>query len=131
MRKRLVDTINTAASTLLSIAFLVGALTLVSVTSVAADSKSDAQSAVSSIGGGSGSDTTELPAKIKSIITILLFVVGVAAVIMIIIGGIRYTTSNGDSSQTTAAKNTVLYAVVGLVIAVMAFAIVNWVIGKV
>ena len=67
---------------------------------------------------------------IKNIINILLFIIGAIAVIMIIIGGIRYVVSNGDSSQTTAAKNTILYAVVGLVIAMMAYAIVNWVIGS-
>ena len=68
---------------------------------------------------------------IKNIINILLFLIGAIAVIMIIIGGIRYVVSNGDSSQTTAAKNTILYAVVGLVIAMMAYAIVNWVIGSI
>lgn len=64
---------------------------------------------------------------INNIINMLLFIIGAVAVIMIIIGGIRYVTSNGDSAQTTSAKNTVLYAVVGLVVALMAFAIVNFV----
>ena len=52
------------------------------------------------------------------------------SVIMLIWGGIRYTTSAGDSNKVTAAKNTVLYAIVGLVIAILAYAIVNMVIGK-
>ena len=51
------------------------------------------------------------------------------AVIKIVIGGIRYATSGGDSTQIQAAKNTILYAVVGLVVAIMAFAIVNFVLG--
>ncbi len=50
--------------------------------------------------------------------------------IMIVIGGIKYTTSNGDSSSVTSAKNTILYAVVGLIVAMMAYAIVNYVVGK-
>jgi hypothetical protein len=48
---------------------------------------------------------------------------------MIVIGGIKYTTSNGDSSAITSAKNTILYSVVGLVVAILAFAIVNFVLG--
>ena len=50
---------------------------------------------------------------------------------MIIIGGIKYVTSNGDSSGVTSAKNTILYAVVGLVVAVMAYTIVNFVLTNV
>lgn len=76
--------------------------------------------------GGTGSGA--LGTFITNIINILLFVIGAIAVIMIIIGGIRYITSNGDSAQTTGAKNTILYAVVGVVVALMAFAIVNFVV---
>ena len=64
---------------------------------------------------------------IKTIVNTLLFVVGVLAVIMIIVAGISYTTSAGDASKITRAKNTLTYAIVGLVIAFLAFAIVNWV----
>jgi len=62
-----------------------------------------------------------------TIVNILLFIIGAVSVIMLIIGGIKYTVSNGDSSQVTSAKNTILYAIVGLVIAFLAFAAVNWV----
>lgn len=65
---------------------------------------------------------------IKTVINVILFVVGIIAVIMIIVGGLRYTVSNGESAQIKAAKDTVLYAVIGLVIAIMAFAIVNFVV---
>jgi hypothetical protein len=50
---------------------------------------------------------------------------------MIIVGGIRYTTSNGDSGRIKAAKDTITYAVVGLVVAILAYAIVNFVIKNV
>lgn len=80
---------------------------------------------VEQVGGGGDDD---LGGKIKIIVNILLFILGAVAVVMIVIGGIRYTTSNGDSSSLTSAKNTILYAVVGLVIAIMAYAIVNFVI---
>lgn len=67
---------------------------------------------------------------IQSVVNVLMFLLGAISTIMIIIGGIRYTTSNGDASQTTSAKNTILYAVVGLVVAICATAVVNFVIGR-
>lgn len=65
-----------------------------------------------------------------TIVNILLFIIGAISVIMLVIGGIRYTVSAGDSSAVTGAKNTILYAIVGLVIAFLAYAIVNWVLGS-
>ena len=65
---------------------------------------------------------------VKTVINVLLFIVGAVSVIMLIIGGLLYTTSAGDSGRVTLAKNTVTYAVVGLVISFLAFAIVNYVI---
>jgi hypothetical protein len=62
-----------------------------------------------------------------TIVNILLFIIGAIAVIMLIYGGIRYTTSGGASANVTAAKNTIMYAIIGLVIAFLAYAIVNWV----
>jgi len=62
---------------------------------------------------------------------ILLFVVGALSVIMLIVGGLRYVISGGNASAVTAAKNTILYAIVGLVIAFLAFAAVNFVIGAI
>jgi len=61
---------------------------------------------------------------------VMLFIVGAISVIMVIIGGLRYVISGGNSSNVTAAKNTILYAVVGLVVSIMAFAIINFVIGS-
>lgn len=64
----------------------------------------------------------------KQVTNTILYVVGIIAVIMLIIGGIRYVISGGDSKKVTDAKNTVLYAIIGLIIAFLAFAIVNFVI---
>lgn len=66
---------------------------------------------------------------ITTITNTLLFIAGALAVVMIIFGGLRYVTSAGNSSSVTAAKNTILYAIVGLIIAFLAFAIVNFVLG--
>ncbi len=76
-------------------------------------------------------DTDNATTMTKTIITTILYILGIIAVLMIIIGGIKYTTSNGDSSGIQSAKNTILYAVVGLVIAIMSFAIVNFVIDRI
>ncbi len=64
----------------------------------------------------------------QTVTNILLFIIGAVAVIMLVIGGIRYTISNGDSNQVTAAKNTILYAIIGIVVAILAYAAVNFVI---
>ncbi|PID31346.1 hypothetical protein CR983_01655 [Candidatus Saccharibacteria bacterium] len=65
-----------------------------------------------------------------TITNILLFVIGAIAVIMIVIGGLRYVISGGDASQVSAAKNTILYAIVGIIVALLAYAAVNFVIGS-
>lgn len=64
----------------------------------------------------------------KKVTNVILYIVGIIAVIMLIIGGIKYVISGGDAKKVTDAKNTVLYAIIGLVIAFLAFAIVNFVI---
>ena len=65
---------------------------------------------------------------IKTVINILLFLIGAVAVVVIIIAGLRYTTSGGNANGVSAAKNMLLYAVVGLIVAIFAFAIVNWIV---
>lgn len=67
---------------------------------------------------------------IKTIINIFSIVVGAVSVIMIILGGFRYITSGGDSNGVTSAKNTILYAIVGLVIVLFAQVIVQFVIAR-
>ena len=67
---------------------------------------------------------------ISNIISILIYVVGIASVIVIIIGGIMYVVSAGNPDSVKKAKDAILYAVIGLVVAFSAFAIVNFVIGR-
>jgi len=64
---------------------------------------------------------------IKTVIDTLLFITGILSVIMIIVGGVLYTISSGDQANVTKARNTITYAVVGLIVSLAAFAIVNWV----
>lgn len=67
---------------------------------------------------------------ITNIVNIFSVIVGIIAVVMIIIGGFRYITSGGDSGNVTGAKNTILYAIVGLVIVALAQFIVKFVLAK-
>jgi hypothetical protein len=67
---------------------------------------------------------------ITNTVNTLLFIVGVASVIMIIVGGLRYIFSGGDPKNTSAAKDTILYAVIGIVVAILAYAIVNFILGQ-
>lgn len=75
-------------------------------------------------------DDTAASSLVQTLISTLLYIIGIICVIVIIVGGIKYTTSNGDSNQITSAKNTILYAVIGLVVAMLAFAIVNFVVAQ-
>ena len=67
------------------------------------------------------------PALVGTIINIMLYIIGILCVIMIIWGGITYTTSRGKDDKVKSAKNTILYATIGLVVALIAWALVNWV----
>lgn len=105
-----------------------GLVALPAGTAVYAAPGDEIKKGVNTVDGGTGAG--DLGGLIKNVINLLLFIVGVASVIMIIIGGLRYTTSGGDSSSVTAAKNTILYSIVGLVVASLSFAIVNFVVTK-
>lgn len=88
-----------------------------------------AQNGVNSI-NPEGTSTKSLPEMIKIILTAVFTVIGMVAVVMIIIGGVNYATSQGDPAKATKAKNTIMYAVIGLVITLLAIAIVNFVLSS-
>ncbi len=70
----------------------------------------------------------DLSTIVRTIINTVIFIVGILAVIMIILGGISYATSQGDSAKVKKGKDTILYGIVGLVICIFAYAIVQFVI---
>lgn len=74
-----------------------------------------------------GEGENSLSSVIRRIINIFSIVVGAVSVIMVIIGGFRYVVSNGDSNGVSGAKNTILYAIIGLVIVLFAQIIVRFV----
>jgi cytochrome bd-type quinol oxidase subunit 2 len=75
--------------------------------------------------------TGKINRLIATIINLFSLIVGVVSVIMIIIGGFRYITSGGDSNNVTSAKNTILYAIIGLIIVALAQTIVRFVLRQV
>lgn len=109
----------------LTFAVLIGVVALTPSTIVSADAKSEIRNGFNQVGGAT--ETTTIEVRIKNIVNIFLYIIGVLSVIMIIVGGLRYTTSAGDSSRIKAAKDTIMYAVIGLAVALVAYAIVNFV----
>ena len=73
-------------------------------------------------------NTNALPGIIQNILNSVILVGGVIAAIFIVVGGINYMTSSGDAGKTKKARDTILYACIGLVVCALAFVIVNWVI---
>lgn len=85
-------------------------------------------------GAGTGCDDTTgtdgLESLLVKIVNIISAIVGVVAVIMIIFGGFKYITSGGDSNNVSGAKNTIIYAIIGLVIVALAQLIVHFVLNQ-
>lgn len=79
---------------------------------------------------GSGAATT-LTKRIQDFINLFSIIIGIVAVIMIIVAGLRYVTAGGDANSIGSAKNTLIYAIVGLIVAALAQVIVRFVLGKV
>lgn len=79
-----------------------------------------------------GGDATEkINRFVKQIINLLSALVGIVAVIMIIVGGLRYITSGGNDQSVTSAKNTILYAIIGLIIVALAQVLVRFTLSKI
>lgn len=67
--------------------------------------------------------------QVTTILSWIVGLLGIVAVVVIIMGGVSYMTSAGDAGKVKKAKDTILYGIIGLIVAALAFAIVNWVIG--
>ena len=78
-----------------------------------------------------GDTVAQINKIIRTIINLLSVIVGVVAVIMIIVGGLRYITSGGSDTGVTSAKNTILYAIIGLIIVALAQVLVRFVLRQV
>ena len=114
------------------IAAVVLGLGLVGMATVpaAANAKEDLCAGITAGGGNCTEDGSSLTKVIRVVIQILSLVAGVAAIIMIIVGGLRYITSGGDASKVASAKNAIIYAIIGLVVVVFSQFIVRFVLEK-
>lgn len=74
-----------------------------------------------------GATREEAATQVQEVINIILFALGIIAVIMIVYGGFRFVSSSGDPGQVKTARDTVMYAAIGLIVALLAYAIVNFV----
>lgn len=89
------------------------------------------QTTAPTLAGCNVSGGNTLMSSLQVIINVVIGVLGFVSVAMIVLGGVQYVTSAGDSSKTKKAKDTIMYAVIGLVVAILAFAIVNFVLKNV
>jgi lysylphosphatidylglycerol synthetase-like protein (DUF2156 family) len=109
---------------------LVGAMALVPSSAFAV---TNTEAVCDAIGSGAACDKasgTDVNKVIRTVINVFSTVIGVVAVIMIMVAGFKYVTSSGDSSKTASAKNTLIYALIGLLIVVLAQTIVKTVLSK-
>lgn len=85
---------------------------------------------VAATGGDCGAGSSNLASSFGLIANTLIFIIGAIAVIMVIIGALRYVLSGGDSAGIKSAKDTIMYALIGIVVAVLAYAMVAYIIGR-
>ena len=83
---------------------------------------------INNFGDPNTTPSLDLSGRIITIINAVIGVLGLIAVVIVIIGGVQYMTSSGDAGKVKKAKDTILYGIIGLIICVLAFAIVNFVI---
>ncbi len=105
-----------------------GAISTVPAFAVDDVCQSGASAEIKAAAGCNAANASQLPNLIQGILNTIIGICGLIAVIFIIIGGVNYMTSTGDPGKVKKAKDTILYAVLGLIIAVLAFTIVNFVI---
>lgn len=133
--KQIINKILAATGVLALTVASVGVISLGSTAPVSADCNPDELTISNGADCGQG---TGQPADLfegdesmfKKITDVMLFLVGAISVIMLIVGGIRYVVSGGDQGAVQSAKNTILYAIVGIIVAILAYAIVSFITGS-
>jgi hypothetical protein len=130
-----------AAKAMLAAPILVGVLALAipgtafATTSTPTTPAASCDTVTGGVSGGVGcSKPTNAPNQLfgeggvfVAVTNVMIYVIGGVAVIMLIVGGIRYVVSAGDQAAVTGAKNTILYAIIGIVVAVISFAAVQFI----
>lgn len=111
----------------ITIAALTGVVMLVSLASPYVDACTGAQCAIDSARGAK-TGVSSVPGVFDNVARTLLFVISAVAVIMIIVSGFKYVTSNGDPKSVESAKSTITYSVIGIIVAILSYAIVNFIV---
>ncbi len=106
----------------------VHAASLHSVQTLASAGKSDACSGLNQVGGSCGSGQSDIGGVLRGVVEIISYIAGIIAVAMIIISGIRFITSSGDSTKVAAAKTALVYALIGVAVAALAQILIHVVI---
>lgn len=121
----------------LSFSFVSPALAVVPAHAATVDPKQQACEALGGASSGTSGGTCATPAAgpdvdktLKLGINAFSLIIGVTAVIMIMVGGMKYVLSNGDSGNVNSAKNTILYALIGLVVVALAQIVVRYVLNR-
>ena len=123
---------NKIAKIVVACAVIVASVMLIGVPAFAdVDCNQIPVAAKEAAGCNDGYNTNALPGIIVGILYAVIGVAGLVAVVFVLIGGINYMTSTGDGGKLKKAKDTILYALIGLAICALAFAIVNWTIGAI
>lgn len=112
---------------------ILGTTTIMSSPTLAADADVCSTNVPDSVkeAAGCNSNTDSLQSAITNILSAIIGVAGLVSVAYIIVGGIQYMTSSGDSNKTEKAKKTILYALIGLIVCALSFAIVNFTISRI
>ena len=76
-------------------------------------------------------NSNNLMTTLNTIINVVIGIIGFVAVMVIILGGVQYTTSAGDSGKVKKAKDTIMYGIIGLIVALMAYSIVNFILSNI
>ena len=84
------------------------------------------QNQINNAGTQTGAET-DVMNPIGTALNAVFGIIGIIAVVMVVIGGVMYATSQGDPGKVAKGKNTIIYGIIGMVISLLAFAIVNFV----
>lgn len=127
MKKRLIAILLLALSAFVMPVVNVSAAEVGNDPACSSDKLTDKE-ALAAAGCPTGEEDAKIGDVAKNIINVVITVLGLVAVLFVVIGGVNYTTSQGDPQKTKKARDTILYAILGVILAVLAYTIVNFVI---
>lgn len=120
------------ASILIFATLSVAAAAILPAGEVLASSKDQVCTGANAVGGGTGctGGGDQINNIVKVFLNLFSVILGIVAVVMVMVGGYKYITSNGDSGNITSAKHTIVYAIIGLVVVALAQFLVQFVLDK-